>query len=363
MTRPTDSRPRFSTSKLKPSRYETVLFGTICGMIAAVGYTAANICLRAVADVPPIWVSAMKSIPTVVVCGPMLIYMARRGERFWPDTRTLAALLVAALVGQVFGNITFQWSLGIIGVALAVPITLGTLIVSGALIGRIVLHEPVSRRSAIALAVIISAIVLLSLGAGRANESVVQSLAAESTSAAASSPWYMIALAVLAACSAGLAYAVLGVVIRYGVSGRTNTPTVLFIVGVTGVVVLGGAAYSQIGIEGMLSNTPTEYLWMIGAGIFNVTAFYALTNALRLTSVVYVNALNASQAAMAAAAGYFIFGESFTPALGVGVLLTALGLLLMRKHESERRARSVSLADESSRLAESKEQKRVVVHR
>ena len=313
-------------------------------MISAVGYTAANICLRSVVDVNPTWVSAMKSIPTVACFGPFLIYMALRGQRVWPDARTLIALAVAGFVGQVFGNVLFQWALGVIGIALTVPLTLGTLIVGGALIGRIALHEPVSRRSAAAMGLLILAIVLLSLGAGKANRSVVGSLEVGALAAVVGSPWWKIAAAVLAACCAGLSYAILGVVIRYGVQGRANLPVVLFITGLMGMLALGGATLVQIGVEGMLANTTREYLWMLGAGIFNVTAFFALTNALRLTSVVYVNALNATQAAMAAAAGLYFFNEPLTPALAVGVLLTAVGLLLMRKHESERRARGALAA-------------------
>jgi len=348
---------------LTTSRYDTLLFGTICGIISAVGYTGANICLRAAVGVDPVWVSALKAVPTVIVCGPILIYMARQGQQIWPTARTLGLLLFAALVGQVFGNIVFQWSLGVIGVALATPLTLGTIIVGGAVIGRVVLQEPVSRRSAIAMGILIAAIMLLSLGAGKANESVAQSLAKEAAESVEGAPWYLVGLGVLAACAAGVAYAVLGVVIRYGVSGRASMPTVLFIVGATGVVVLGGASTVRIGIDGMLSNTPEEYLWMLFAGLFNITAFYALTNALRLTSVVYVNALNATQAAMAAAAGYLIFEEPLTASLSIGVALTALGLLLMRKHESERRAHAASAAAQARERVDEEEVEAVVEHR
>src|SRR5690606_8535760 len=125
-----------------------------------------------------------------------------------------------------------------------------------------------------------------SLGAGQANEAVTRSLAGNLVAAAVGSPWWKIAAAVLAACCAGLSYAVLGVVIRYGVSGRASLPVVLFTIGLMGFLALGGASVAKIGVEGMLSYTSREYMWMLGAGIFNVTAFFALSNALRLTSVV-----------------------------------------------------------------------------
>jgi drug/metabolite transporter (DMT)-like permease len=56
-----------------------------------------------------------------------------------------------------------------------------------------------------------------------------------------------------------------------------------------------------------------------------------LTKSLQLTSVVYVNALNATQAALAALAGVLIFQEAFSPRLLQGVLLTILGLAILTR--------------------------------
>jgi drug/metabolite transporter (DMT)-like permease len=61
-----------------------------------------------------------------------------------------------------------------------------------------------------------------------------------------------------------------------------------------------------------------------------VLAFAALTKALHLSSVPFVNALNASQSAMAAVIGVLLFREAFSLPLLSGVLLTAVGLLMMR---------------------------------
>ena len=70
---------------------------------------------------------------------------------------------------------------------------------------------------------------------------------------------------------------------------------------------------------------------MILAGLANALAFFALAKSLQLIEVVHVNALNASQVAMAAVAGVVLFNESLTTPLVVGVLLTGFGLLLMRR--------------------------------
>ena len=67
-------------------------------------------------------------------------------------------------------------------------------------------------------------------------------------------------------------------------------------------------------------------------------AFVSLTKSLQLTSVVYVNALNATQATLAALAGVLIFKEALSPWLAIGVGLTIGGLMLLAwAHQAMRR--------------------------
>jgi drug/metabolite transporter (DMT)-like permease len=308
-----------------------VVLGTLCGLVSAVGYTAANICLRAVSDCDPIWVSCVKAFPTVVLVAPWLILRAHRGEHILPDARVLASLVLAGLLGQLMGNVLFQWSLGIVGIALTVPLTLGTMIVFGAVLGRVALREPVTPQAALSMVFLILAICSLSLGAGAAHRAVSHSGQSELASSAA---WLVVA-GVAAAGSAGMAYAVLGVVIRYGVSGRASLSTTLFTVSLVGLLSLGGLSFLRIGATEMGNTDLHDLDIMLRAGICNALAFLALTKALQLTSVVYFNALNATQATMAAIAGVLLFGEPLSPALATGIALTIAGLLLVRSRPRE----------------------------
>jgi drug/metabolite transporter (DMT)-like permease len=83
----------------------------------------------------------------------------------------------------------------------------------------------------------------------------------------------------------------------------------------------------------MLDTEPRDLQIMLLAGLFNAIAFLAITKAFQLASVVYVNAVNATQAAMAAIAGILFFNEAESAELGLGVLLTVVGLLLMKVGE------------------------------
>jgi drug/metabolite transporter (DMT)-like permease len=56
----------------------------------------------------------------------------------------------------------------------------------------------------------------------------------------------------------------------------------------------------------------------------------AITQGLARTTVIHANVLNASQVAMAALAGIFLFAEPLTPWLTLGVVLTICGIILVK---------------------------------
>jgi drug/metabolite transporter (DMT)-like permease len=178
----------------------------------------------------------------------------------------------------------------------------------------------------VSILVLIVAITVLSLGADDARLSMINSLDGSESAL----DWWILAQGVAAATLSGLAYSVLGVVIRYGVTGRVSVSTTLFTISLVGIVGLGSWSLWRIGWDGMLSTEPSDFQIMLLAGLFNALAFMAITKAFQLASVVYVNALNATQAAMAAIAGVVFFQEAKSAELGLGVTLTIAGLLLMK---------------------------------
>src|SRR6476619_3426404 len=137
--------------------------------------------------------------------GAVMAVMVVRGQKVLPPLPMLAAIAIGGLIGQLGGNISFQWALGQIGVALTVPLSLGGMILGAAVLGRIFLAEPVTPKAAIALALLLAAICVLSLGAQAAGKSVMQS----------SVPFWQLAGGVAAACLCGFAYSILNVILRY----------------------------------------------------------------------------------------------------------------------------------------------------
>ena len=297
------------------------MLGTICGLSSAAIYTCANICLKAAANCDPFWVAAIKALPTAILAAGLVGYGNLRGRPFGLSARTTVALIATGLAAQLGGNVGFQYALEGCGLALAVPLTLGTIIIGGALLGRFWLGEPVTPRTALAMVLLLVAIPILTWGAK-------QEAPALATVAATGNPLFWL-VGAMAACASGFAYALQGAVLRRMANLRAPVAATLLVLSATGVVSLGPISLARIGWDGMLATDPSDFANMIFAGLFNAVGFFTLSKALKLISVVQVNALNASQAAMAAAAGVMFFNEIPTAAMFLGIGLTVAGVMLI----------------------------------
>ena len=312
-----------------PSLHNVAAWGTFYGLISSAGYTLANIYLRSLVHCHPTWVSCVKAIPTLMLVVPWLIIRRWQGSRQFPAARAVGLLVITGLFGHICGNVVFQWSLGIIGLILAVPLTLGTMITTGTFLGHRFLHEHVSKATIISVTLLIIAVFILSFGAGEAHHSV-QGEVNDSPESPAVSVW-ILATGVGAACLAGFAYSLLGAAIRYGLHQKLSLPMTLGIVSLVGLISLTFCSLITPGLQTMLETSQRDLHYMFYAGIWNAVGFLALAKALNQTSLIHVNALSATQVAMTVIAGLLLFGESLTWMTGIGVGLTILGLLLMQE--------------------------------
>ena len=197
--------------------------GTACCLLAAVGYTGANICLRQLAEIKadPAWVICLKETTAVVLLGPWLLWQLARGIRPAVQPRALLILITAAFAVQLIGNLGIQWALGVVGLVISLPMVFGALLVGSAVIGTTMFHESLSRRSLVAVAAVVGSIVLLSLGATGQHDAPVSSGGLLFT-----------LLAMAAAGAGGTVYAGLGAALRYAATARM--PVTVTVVVVTG---------------------------------------------------------------------------------------------------------------------------------
>lgn len=290
--------------------------GVVLGLSAAVLYTMANIALRHCVAVDPFLVSAVKAAPTVIVLGPFLIWMLNKGEALATSRRLIPRFIVVSLIGQFVGNAAFQIALGTIGLAASVPITLGVLIVGGAILGRVLLREPVRLRTIAAMVMIMIAVVILS------HPSTSET---PETSITSHPVW----VGALCAAASGAAYALFGAVMRQTMRGGVSAPATMFISGLVGTLSLWAVTLVNSGLVALSVVNSSQWIMMAVAGALNFSAFVSLSVSLKALPVVAVNLINASQVAMAAIAGVLVFSEPVTWPLALGIVLTFAGLLVL----------------------------------
>ena len=296
-----------------------VVAGSLLTACSALSYSAANVALRQVSRPGDfgwsVWVTANKAVvaftAAFAICA---VRSLRRGGGFPPWT-LVPSLLLAGVLTQFVGNLSFQYALALGGLALTVPLTFSTLIITGAVGGRVVLGEPVPRQTLAAMGVMIAAVIVLSQAASTAS--------ADRTGTAATT-----AMAVAAGCLAGFGYGGVGVVIRRARKAKLSVAASLVLISGTGVVGMTTAATLVNGPGVFLRTTTAEYAWMQAASLFNALAFFAVAAAYGLMPVTRVNLINVSQAALGGIAGVRFFAEPLTAYLIFGTLLTIGGLVV-----------------------------------
>ena len=296
------------------------------GVIAAIGYTAANVFLRGAADQNPYWVSGVKSICTFLVFAPWIGFLICCGKSVFPSSKSLRNLLLAAMLGQFGGNVTLQIAFGLIGLAISVPICLGTMITASAVIGRVFGHEPLKKQVALSIPVFLIAIGCLSLGRMVQDPGVASGVGAADF-------WGIIG-GCLAAAASGLSYSVLGFAIRQCTHEEIPVTCPIVLVALVGALGLAPIGAWQQGVEGLAQIPLQSWTMIVLAGICNALSFLALTYSLKMVPVIYVHLVNSSQVAMAAIAGALIFAEPISLLIGAGVILTALGFIVMSRQPS-----------------------------
>jgi DME family drug/metabolite transporter len=311
----------------------SMLAGALFGLASAVLYTATNVALRHCVQIDAFLVSAAKAIPTVVILGPYLIWMLNRGEVVASSLRMVPRFVGAALVGQFIGNAFFQLALARIGLAISVPITLGTMIIGAAILGKVILNESVSFRTLIAMVILLASILVLS---SPGNHLQVEDEAMTSSEVEPLSTAAEIGFGSVCAALSGLAYAVFGTTMRQALTGGLSAPLTMFISGSVGAISLWGVSLYRLGVQAITSLPFDDWKVMLIAGVFNLSAFVAVSISLKYLPVVAVNLLNASQVAMAAIAGIVFFAEPVTSSLLIGVSLTFVGLLAMFQRKQTR---------------------------
>lgn len=323
---------------------DTETWGLVLGLISAVGYMAANVGLRSVVGLNEevgdfdwaIWVATNRVLPVVTTAWLVVAWRGYRGLTALPPGKLVLPLIATGLMMQWGGNVGFQFALSRVGLAITVPLTFATVLLSAAIVGRLVIQDPLTTSTLWAIGTMMGAVTVLSQGSERATAAMVEH--ADLTT---------MLFGAGAACLAGIAYGSGGVMIRKCVTGDVSQSAVIVVLSSTGFVSLGTTCVLRIGPEQLLSTPIDQCLRMWGAGIATTIAFFAITGAYRFLTAVKVNLLNASQAAIAAIAGVLLFGEPNTIWLQSGTVLTIIGLILSARRENPKSIAESKAQDDS----------------
>jgi len=303
--------------------------GTALCFFAAVVYAVTNVCLRQLSVSADLILSVgVKETVAVMCVGPWLVLAACRGNRPFPNARAFWTLAGSGMATQLGGNVTVVWAMGVIGLSITVPLMVCTNLVGSALLGRLWLGERVSLRSMLAIAVLMVAVALLSLGAGGAEATLA------TLTQRAGGPMHAL-LAVGGTLFAGCCFSLLNVSIRYNCSLGTPTPTIVAMTTGMATVTLLPCSLVRLGPAGIAATPAPSLGIMVLAGFLNLVAFFSYSRGLRWINVVRANLVNATQTALAAVAGILFFAEQLSITLLAGLALTIVGMLLMDKVETE----------------------------
>ena len=309
-----------------PAGFSPAAVGTAFGIVGAVGYTLANVALRGLSKPGDfdwsLWVTFMKAVPVATAAWVLVSVRIARGLSGFPRGRALARLVAVGVLAQFGGNLLFQVALGQGGLALTVPVLFSAILLTGAALGWVVLGEPVSRRAAGSIALLIAAVTALGVAADRATDAVAHR-----------SDGWAVAAAMGTALLSGVSFGVLGVVVRRTLPEVGSLSGTLLPISTVGVLSLGGTVLARTGLSLPADTTAGQWGMLAAAGVCNACAFFAIAAAFERIAVVRVNLLNASQAAMCAAAGVLLFDEPLTVWLAVGTGLTVAGLVLLGVRE------------------------------
>lgn len=289
---------------------------------SALGYTLSNALLRSLStNADHLLTICVKETITVLIVGPVLLALTLCGRFNWPGWRCIGILVFAGFVTQLGGNVPVLWSFSVIGMSVAVPIFIGMNLVGSAILGRIVLKEPVCVRTMCAIGLLVVSVVLLNLGDSNAPD-------LKKTS------WEMQLLGTGASILGGFCFAVMTVSIRYALlTGESSLAskfwTVVLMIPAAGTYILGPILLLRW-FWGSFPPVSIEHgTQMLAAGLVNFISFFLLSKGLRMVPVVLVNITNTTQVAMGALLGIFLFHETLSTWLIAGLLTAMVGVILI----------------------------------
>jgi len=339
--------------------------GIIFSFLSVLFYGVSNVIVRYLVDpnlvggsIDHHWILFYKETFGFVILLPWLFLRWSQGRFQYCSKRLILYIIFAAVVCQLIGAQLQVHGYAVIGLIIAVPLIQSSTLLGVALLGYFIFGDSLSRRRKIAIAILIVAVTILSIG----KELTVT----EATDRKDAVDAGLFLFAAAGAVVAGIAYAVYIVIMRYAVrqfweddnstwrsfsfnqwighdyvkqpGKRSYAPfpitLMMAIVLAGGTVIFGSFLYGTHGISGFYNVPTIAWYVILISGTGNVVGFFFQVQGLRMTSAVQASLISVSQMLVLSLIGCLVFHEALPVLVMIGLGLTFYGVLMSAKPEN-----------------------------
>ena len=344
--------------------------GIIFTFLATFLYGVSNVAIRYLTmpemvggNVDHFWILFYKETIGLSILLPWLLFRWRQGRFRFCSKRLVLFILSAAVLCQLIGAPLQVWGYAVIGLVIAVPVIQASILLGVALLGYTIFGDSLSRNRKIAIAILIVAVTMLSIGKELTNT--------EETHGNDTVHTGIFLIVAAGTAVAGIAFAVYVVMLRYAIrkfwhddnSARLSfsfsqwighdyvpqpgkrlyspfpvTLTMALVLAV-GVVIFGAILYGRQGVTGFTDVPQSAWTAILISGVCNVVGFFFQIQGLRMTSAVQASIIAVSQMILLSLIGYLFFGENalLTPLVMIGLGLTVFGVLMSARPEKPKK--------------------------
>ena len=333
--------------------------GTIFTFLSTFLYSISHIAVRYLTeqDVDNDWILFYKETIGFSILLPWLLLRLGQGRFQYTSKRLILYVIIAAVICQLIGARLHVLGFAVVGLIITVPLVQSSMLLGVALIGHFVLGNSLSRRRKTAMAILIAAITVVSMGKWLTGAEQLPE------NSAVSAGYFLLVAA--GTVIAGIAYAIYVMMLRHVIrqhwkdensawlsfrfrhwigydhikqpGKRFYAPfpitLIMSLVLVVGMVIFGIFLYCKHGTAGFYSvpnlaagiSVPLAWCCILISGTCNAAGFFFQLQGLRMTSAVQASLIAVSQMLLLSLIGFLCFGE---PVDRYGVMIIGLGLIV-----------------------------------
>jgi drug/metabolite transporter (DMT)-like permease len=342
--------------------------GTVFAFLSTSFYAISNTSMRFLTDYPidNDWILFFKELTGFLILFPWLLFRFSQGRFRFVSKRLILSIVLAAVLCELFGAHLQLLGYAVVGLVISVPLIQSSTLLGVAIFGWYWFGDPLSQRRKFAIAVLIAAGILLSVGKElTVEESAGMSTAHHNLHCNFEQNTGVFLLAAAGTVAAGIVYSVYIIMLRQAIrrywhddnsawlsfqftqwigfnfpaksEKRQYAPfpvtLMMSIVLGIGMIIFGLGLFLKHGAAGFYeAPTPAWYVIPI-SGVCNMIGFFFQIQGLRMTTAVQASLIAVSQIILMSLIGRLCFSEPINWLITCGLILTAYGIAMSVRSE------------------------------